>query len=160
MQRIAMPGGIGRTGVSPDPAGAARDRLLAAVEPRPARRPTLGALERAVLERLWAAGAADVKAVHQDVGAARGISPNTVHSALERLVRKHLADRRKRGRAFEYAAALSRHDFVQGELEALLAAVEPRLLAAAFVDLTVRAGDERLAELEALLRERRRRPGG
>jgi predicted transcriptional regulator len=158
MQRIGMPGEIGRTWAVPDPAGSRRDSLRGAVDAR--RRPILGALERAVLERLWAGGAADVKAVHRDVGAPRGISPNTVHSALERLVSKRLAERSKRGRAFEYAAAVSRHDFVRDELAALLAAAEPRLLAAAFVDLTARAGSERLAELEALLRERRRRPGG
>jgi predicted transcriptional regulator len=161
MQRsFAMPGGIGRTQAAPDPAGAGRDSLRGAVEFRRDRRPNLGALERAVLERLWAGGAADVKAVHRDVGAPRGISPNTVHSALERLVRKRLAERRKLGRAFEYAAAVSRHDFVRDALSALLEAEEPGLLAAAFVDLTARAGPERLAELEALLRERRRRPGG
>jgi predicted transcriptional regulator len=154
-----MPEGIGRTPRVPDPRGDGRDSLRGAVEERPCRRPILGALERAVLERLWAGGAADVKAVHRDVGVPRGISPNTVHSALERLVRKRLAARSKRGRAFEYAAAVSRHDFVRDELSALLAAAEPSLLAAAFVDLTVRAGDERLAELEALLRERRRREG-
>jgi predicted transcriptional regulator len=160
MQRIGMPGGIGRTRAMPDPAGCGRDSLRVAVDARPRRRPILGALERAVLERLWADGAADVKAVHRDVGAPRGISPNTVHSALERLVRKRLAERSKRGRAFEYEAAVSRHDFVRDELAALLAAAEPRLLAAAFVDLTARAGGERLAELEALLRERRKSPGG
>jgi predicted transcriptional regulator len=163
MQRpVRMPGGIGRTArpPDPDPAGGARDSLRGAVDRRPDRRPILGALERAVLERLWEGGAADVKAVHGDVGVPRGISPNTVHSALERLVRKQLVERRKRGRAFEYAAAVSRQDYVRDELSALLAAAEPGLLAAAFVDLTVRAGEERLAELEALLREERRRRGG
>jgi predicted transcriptional regulator len=93
------------------------------------------------------------------VGAPRGISPNTVHSALERLVRKRLAERRKVGRAFEYASRVSRQDFLRDELSALLEATPgtgPGLLAAAFVDLTVRAGEQRLAELEALLRARRR----
>jgi predicted transcriptional regulator len=157
MQRsFAMPGGIGRTQAAPDPAGARRDSLPGAVDPRVDRRPNLGALERAVLERLWASGAADVKAVHRDVGAPRGISPNTVHSALERLVRKRLVERRKRGRAFEYAAAVSRHDFVRDALSSLADAAEPGLLAAAFVDLTARAGAERLDELEALLRARRK----
>jgi predicted transcriptional regulator len=122
-------------------------------------RPHLGALERAVLGRLWAVGAGDVKAVHQAVGAPRGISPNTVHSALERLVRKGLVERRKLGRAFEYAARVTQQEFLREELSALLDATPgsgPGLLAAAFVDLTVRAGEERLAELEALVRARRR----
>jgi predicted transcriptional regulator len=113
-----------------------------------------------VLDRLWSAGAAGVRAVHLAVGVARGISPNTVHSALERLVRKGLVERRKRGRAFEYAARVSRQDLLREELATLLESTPgsgPRLLAAAFVDLAERAGEPRLAELEALLRERRRR---
>jgi len=128
--------------------------------PSPARRRfQLGAVERAVLDQLWSAGPADVKAVHRAVGEPRAISPNTVHSALERLVRKRLALRRKRGRAFEYEAQLSRQEFLRDELAALLEATPgsgPSLLAAAFVDLTERAGAERLAELEALLRAKRR----
>jgi predicted transcriptional regulator len=131
------------------------------LDSRPARRrrPTLGALEREVLDQLWQAGPRDVKAVHRAVGRPRGISPNTVHSALERLVRKGLVARRKVGRAFEYVAQASRQDFVREELAALLDATpgsRPELLAAAFVDWTERAGEERLAQLEALLRERRR----
>ena len=156
-----MEDGIGRTERAPDPGGAGRDSLRGAVTPRPERprRPSLGALERAVLDQLWSGGAGDVKAVHRAVGEPRGISPNTVHSALERLVRKRLAARSKVGRAFAYAACVSRHDFLREELSALLEATPgtgPGLLAAAFVDLTVRSGERRLAELETLLRQRRR----
>jgi predicted transcriptional regulator len=122
------------------------------------RAPVLGALERAVLDRLWVGGAADVKAMHRAVGEPRGISPNTVQSALERLVRKGLAERRKVGRAFEYASRVSRREWIAAELGELAAVTEgpAGLLLAAFVDLTERAGAERLAELEALVRARRR----
>jgi predicted transcriptional regulator len=124
----------------------------------------LGTLERAVLDALWSAGAADVKAMHRAVGEPRGIAPNTVQSTLERLVRKGLVERRKVGRAFEYAPRLSRREWIAAELDALLAQAKgpAGLLLAAFVDLTERAGAERLAELEALVRARRRgsREGG
>jgi predicted transcriptional regulator len=155
-----MENGIGRTLAPPDPGGIPRVSLRRIVAPPPVepRRPSLGALERAVLDALWSGGAGDVKAVHRAVGEARGISPNTVHSALERLVRKRLLARRKRGRAFEYEARVSRHEFLREELSALLEATPgspPSLLTAAFVDWTERAGADRLAELEALLRARR-----
>jgi predicted transcriptional regulator len=124
----------------------------------------LGVLERAVLDRLWTAGAADVKAMHRAVGEPRGIAPNTIQSTLERLVRKGLAERRKIGRAFEYAPRVSRREWLASELDALLAAAQgpAAVLLAAFVDLTERAGEERLAELEALVHARRRarREGG
>src|SRR5262245_19149836 len=159
MRRMGME--IGRTQGAPDPAGAARDTMPRRMGPRleRPRRPQLGAVERAVLDHLWSEGPADLKAVHRVVGEPRAISPNTVHSALERLVRKRLIERRKLGRAFEYRARVSRQDFLRDELSALLDAApgfEPGVLAAAFVDLTERAGAERLAELEELLRARRR----
>jgi predicted transcriptional regulator len=127
-------------------------------KPERSRAHVLGALERAVLDALWSRGAADVKTMHRAVGEPRGIAPNTVQSTLERLVRKGLAERRKLRRAFEYAPRVSRREWLAGELDALLAAAQgpAGVLLAAFVDLTERAGAERLAELEALVRERRR----
>ena len=128
------------------------------MEPR-RRRPALGDLERAVLGALWAGGRHDVRAMHAEVGAARGITPNTVHSALERLVRKGLAERRKVGRAYAYAARVSRDEWLRGELRALVEAApgaDASLLVAAFADLTEHVDGARLAELEALLRARRR----
>ena len=129
--------------------------------PARSRARVLGALERAVLDALWSGGAADVKAMHRVVGVPRGIAPNTIQSTLERLVRKGLAERRKVGRAFVYAPRLSRREWIADELDALLAEARgpAGLLLAAFVDLTERAGAERLAELEALVRERRRGGG-
>jgi predicted transcriptional regulator len=125
------------------------------------RRPRLGELERTVLERLWTSGPAGVKAVHDAIGAPRGISPHTVHSALERLVRKGLAERRKLGRAYEYRASLSRREWLARGLDGLASEVAgAEVLFAAFVDLAERAGADRLAELERLVRARRRRGRG
>jgi predicted transcriptional regulator len=127
------------------------------------RRPQLGDLERAVLDRLWSAGPAGVRAVHEAVGAARSISAQTVHSALERLVRKGLAERRKVGRAYEYRARVSRREWMAQGLDGLaseLPGAGAGVLLAAFVDLAERAGEERLAELERLVRSRRRRKRG
>ena len=105
-------------------------------------------------------GPSSVRAAHAAVGTPRCISPKTVHSALERLVRKGLAQRCKLGRAHEYRATLSRREWMARRLGGLASEVPGTLaetLLAAFVDLTERAGAERLAELERLVRERRRR---
>jgi predicted transcriptional regulator len=97
--------------------------------------------------------------MHAAVGAARGLAPNTIHSTLERLCRKGLAERRKRGRAFEYRPRISRRAWITGRLEELLASspgADARLPLSTFVDLAERAGAERLEELERLVRQRRR----
>jgi predicted transcriptional regulator len=124
------------------------------------RRSRLGALEVAALDRLWAAGPSDVKAMHAALGAARAISPKTVQSALERLVRKGLVARRRVGRAYEYRAALTRREWFVDSMDGIVRALpgtEAEVLLAAFVDLAERAGEERLRELERLVRARRLR---
>jgi len=124
------------------------------------QRTRLGELELRVLDRLWEAGPAEVKSVHEAVGTPRGISPKTVHSALERLVRKGLAERRRLGRAYQYRATLSRREWIARSVQALSREVpgtSAETLLAAFVDLAEREGADRLAELECLVRERRRR---
>jgi predicted transcriptional regulator len=124
--------------------------------PRPHR---LGPLELAVLDALWSGGPANVDRVHESVGSPRHLARNTIQSTLERLVRKGLATRRKLGRAFEYRADLSRADWAARSLRELLDAIprsDARLMVATFAELTERAGEESLAELEGLVRERRR----
>lgn len=113
-----------------------------------------------MLERLWSAGPAGVRAVHEAVGAARGISAQTVHSTLERLVRKQLAERFKLGRAYEYRVRISRREWMARGLAGLAGELPDdgaAALLAAFVDLAERSGEQQLAELERLVRARRRR---
>src|SRR5262249_14046765 len=74
--------------------------------------PELGKLERAVLERLWQAGEADVVETDRAVGARREITVNTVGSALDRLYRKGLVTRSKLSHAYRYQPVLDRESFV------------------------------------------------
>jgi|SRR5262245_3843364 len=71
-----------------------------------------GKLERAVLEHLWRAGEADVVETHRAVGARRGITINTVGSALERLHRKGLVTRWKISHEYRYQPTIDRESFV------------------------------------------------
>jgi predicted transcriptional regulator len=119
--------------------------------------PRIGELELAVLEHLWSVPDADVLEVHAAVGSRRGITSNTVGSALERLHRKALALREKVSHAYRYRPALSRDDFAAqrmldaaGGLETL---TETGLLSA-FIDL-VAEDEESLDRLETLIEEKR-----
>jgi len=122
------------------------------------RKRPLGDLELAVLDCLWRTGPSDVAAAHAAVGAPRGVSPNTIQSTLERLVRKQLAERSKVGRAYVYRPRLSRSEWIRRTFESFVEdvlGVDPPILVAAFVDFAERTGDEILEELEALVRRRR-----
>lgn len=120
--------------------------------------PRLGELESAVLEHLWRSGEADVAEVHGAVGRRRGITANTVGSALERLHRKGLVDREKVSHAYRYRASLDRETFAARRM--LEAAGGARTLAdsgllAAFVDLVADEDEATLERLERLIAERR-----
>lgn len=122
--------------------------------------PPLGALEHDVLEHLWTAGEAEVVSVHAAVGAPRSITLNTVGSALERLHRKGLAERWKAGHAYCYRASVSREAFhARRMVEAAggAASLADTRLLAAFVDAMAIADSSTVAQLESVLRERRKK---
>ena len=120
--------------------------------------PKLGELERKVLDFLWGAGEADVVETHRALGAARGITANTVGSSLERLHRKGLLRRRKVSHAYRYSAAVDRETFVaRGIVEAAggVRALASGGLLAAFVDLLGDTDEAALDRLERLIAEKR-----
>lgn len=110
-----------------------------------------------MLEHLWSAGPAEVKAVHRALGPPRAITLNTVQSTMERLYRKGLLRREKVSHAYLYSAQLTREALATQLMLQTLADLrahrgEPLLVA--FVDVAERAGEESLARLEALVAER------
>lgn len=125
------------------------------------RPPRLGELEKSLLEWLWGRDWVDVRATHaahaaQTTSGRR--SPNTIHSALERLIRKGLVERRRVGRAFDYRVIVTREAFLERALEGALEQLpgsDPKRLLAAFVDVAERLDEAGLDELERLVAARR-----
>lgn len=126
------------------------------------RVPRLGDLEQAVLEHLWTVSDADVNETHVALGKKRGIKPNTVGSALERLHRKGLVGREKVSHAYRYRAALTKDAFAARRmLEAAgnAKALTRTGLLSAFVDLIADVDEASLDRLEALIEHRRTERG-
>jgi predicted transcriptional regulator len=120
--------------------------------------PPLGDLELAALELLWDVDEVDVLQAHRALGRRRGISVNTVGSALERLHRKGLVKRRKVSHAYRYQPAVTRDVFQARRLANAVGGVQALADAgvlSAFVDLVAGADDEALDTLEALIAQRR-----
>ncbi len=118
----------------------------------------LGSLESDVLELLWKHGEADAKDVHAALGRARGITLNTVQSAMKRLFEKDLLRRRKVAHAHVYSARVTREQLSQtvlGDVVEKLLAGQPNAMMAAFVDMADRAGPDHLDALERMVAERR-----
>lgn len=125
--------------------------------------PALGELEIELLELLWRAQQTDVTEAHALIGKARGITPNTIGSALERLFKKGLVRRHKVSHAYRYEPRLGRDEFAARRvLEAAggLKSLSRTGLLSAFVDLVADVDDAALDRLEQLIAEKRGERGG
>jgi predicted transcriptional regulator len=115
-------------------------------------------LEQQALDYLWDRGEVDVAGLHSAIGKKRGITLNTVGSALERLHRKGLVSRRKVSHAYRYSSCLSRQELAARRvLEAAggVKALADRGVLTAFIDLVADVDASVLARLEALIAEKR-----
>src|SRR5687767_12606042 len=121
----------------------------------------LGELETSVLEVLWLSDEPKtVREVHEALGPKRDLAYTTVLTVLDRLHDKRLVVRRRAGKAFLYEPRLSREEFLGERAARVLAegrGTPSRSLVMAFLDSAERANPELVAELEALVAERRKR---
>lgn len=126
----------------------------------PRKIPQLGDLEVAVLEYVWSSGGASAKEAHAALGGTRGISLNTVQSAMERLFRKGLLSRVKASHSFRYSARIERKALVAALIGDVLGrfGADSSAALAAFVEAADDLDEAALRGLEAELRKRRQ-PG-
>jgi predicted transcriptional regulator len=124
--------------------------------------PAFGDLEMEVLEHVWSAREVDVTATHATIGKRRGISTNTIGSALERLFKKGFLLREKVSHSYRYRPAVEREEFAALRvLEAVGGAqsLSRAGLLSAFVDLVADVDEAALDRLEALIAKKRARSG-
>ena len=127
---------------------------------KPAAALSLGPLEVAVLEILWARGESNVRHVVDRLG--RPLAYTTVMTTMDRLFKKGVLNRRKFDRAFLYAPRLSRSewehkragDFVAG----FLSEAKPSrdLLISCLVEAVGQYDERLLDELEKKIRTKRK----
>ena len=122
----------------------------------------LGALETEVMDAVWREGRElRVREVHAAFQAR--LAYTTVMTTMDRLFKKGLLDRRKEGRAFVYAARVTRRQLVldvgAGLIRGLLRSEgEPAL--SFLVDAVTDSDQELLDRLERLVREKKRQAKG
>jgi predicted transcriptional regulator len=132
--------------------------LLRLLDVGPIAKP-LGPLETRVLQSLWSRGGpASVRDLQPDFP---DIAYTTLMTTLDRLHRKTVLNRTKRGRAFLYEPQLCRADYESARaVDALRVALNARETAlrplmSFFVDAVSARDQHTLDELESLIRQRR-----
>ena len=114
----------------------------------------LGDLEKMVLNYFWSVPQANAKQVHSHFSEQRGGSLNTIQSTLDRLYKKQLLKREKRGHAFVYSAASSRTAFIGKLVQSVTQDFIPQgdgELLAAFVSRAAELDDSQLSGLEEMI---------
>jgi predicted transcriptional regulator len=128
--------------------------------PRDVASESLGKLEEDFLNKIWQRDEVSVRDVY--LAFDERIAYTTLMTTLDRLFKKKLLTRRKDGRAFVYASAVSpdeleqgiREDVIDGLLGHGADAIQPVL--ACIVDTVSERDRELLDELDRLIKEKRR----
>ncbi len=119
---------------------------------------TLGELELGVLEALWETPHLDAKSIHERIPRLQRTSLSTVQSTLERLYRKEMVDRDKRGHAYCYFALVSRGNLLgkmMGDVIQLLHDGRLETILSSFVNVAADMDESSLSELEALIEKKK-----
>lgn len=120
----------------------------------------LGDLEKRVLHYLWEVAEADAKQVHGALTKGAGGALNTIQSALERLFRKGLLARHKRGHAYYYCSRIAREELIANMIQEVTGDFindGDDTLIAAFSSFSAGLDDAELLRLERLIQEQRKR---
>jgi predicted transcriptional regulator len=126
--------------------------------------PGLGELERRVMQALWEKGERSVRDVHDSFGGE--LAYTTVMTTMDRLYRKALLGRHKRGKAYVYSARVTPGELRQGATRGLLDRLlrEDRENAGPILSCIVESVSDRdrtlLDDLERLVRAKRRALAG
>lgn len=119
---------------------------------------TLGDLEKQVLHYLWRVAESDAKQAHAALTKSRGGTLNTIQSTLDRLFKKGLLSRDKRGHAYHYRARLGREELMARLIQDVtcdfLGKGEDSLIAA-FSSVSAELDDDKLTQLEKLIQVQR-----
>ncbi len=120
----------------------------------------LGDLEARVMEAVWSLGKpVPARTVHEWVIREHDVAPLTVITVLNKLVTKGLLARAKQDDLYHYRAQFTRDEFMahvsRRAVEGILS-LGADAVTASLVDVLAERDPERLAELERLIRRRRR----
>lgn len=119
----------------------------------------LGELESQVMEIVWASGEATVREVHEAISRKRPLAYTTIMTVMSRLAEKGILRRKLADGAYVYRPAQPRAEFEARAASRLLRdALETYgdTAIASFVDLLAEQDPARIAELDRLLRAKRR----
>ena len=119
----------------------------------------LGSLESQLMERTWERGEITVRDLHMEF--APRLAYTTVMTTLDRLYKKGMLNRRKAGKAFYYAAALTETEYRERLTQHLFGMAlndgsNHHAVLSCFVDAVSETDKQMLDKLDELVKAKRR----
>lgn len=119
----------------------------------------LGSLESELMERMWRRGETSVRELHAEY--ASRLAYTTVMTTMDRLYKKGLLHRRKRGKAYLYVPALTEQAYRERLTHHLFEMVlndgkDTGAVLAHFVDAISAADEQMLERLDQIVKAKRR----
>jgi predicted transcriptional regulator len=121
------------------------------------------ALEYSVLAELWRVGTASVRELHERLGVPEGLVYTTTAKVVDRLRKKGLIRRQRRGNAFSYQPCIAQEAVERARARSAIARLlgpAPRSAVAALVEAVDSVDPELLDELERAVAALRRAKNG
>ncbi|HZX48750.1 MAG TPA: BlaI/MecI/CopY family transcriptional regulator [Nitrospirota bacterium] len=119
----------------------------------------LGDLERLVMDILWNRGDVTGREVLEEIEKTRPLALTTILTVMDRLLKKGLIKRKKRGGVFVYAPSISRDDFVRQVSEEVMQGIldiSASSAASSFVDILYKTSPGEMDRLSRLIEERKK----
>ncbi|MCC7202677.1 MAG: BlaI/MecI/CopY family transcriptional regulator [Nitrospirae bacterium] len=119
----------------------------------------LGDLEKQVMDVLWNREEITGREVLEEIEKQRVLAFTTVLTVMDRLLKKGLIKRKKRGGVFIYAPSISREEFVRQVSEEVLQGIldiSAGSAASSFVDILYRTSPDEIDRLSRLIAERKK----
>ena len=119
----------------------------------------LGDIERLVMDILWSRAEVTGREVLEEIQKERPLAFTTILTVMDRLLKKGLIRRKKRGGVFVYAPSISRDEFVKQVSEEGLHGIldiSASSAASSFVDILYKTSPEEMDRLSRLIEERKK----
>lgn len=119
----------------------------------------LGALEKSVMDILWERGEATGREVFEGISREKTLAFTTVLTVMDRLLKKGLIKRAKRGGVFVYTASMTKDNFVKQISQEVLQGIldiSASSAASSFVDLLYKTNPEEIDRLSKLIVDKKK----
>ncbi|OGW13862.1 MAG: hypothetical protein A2035_06495 [Nitrospirae bacterium GWA2_42_11] len=119
----------------------------------------LGDLEKSVMDVLWEMSEATGREVFEEIEKKKPVAFTTVLTVMDRLLKKGLIKRIKKGGLYVYKTTLSKDDFVKQVSEEVLQGIldiSASSAATSFVDILYKTSPDEIERLSKLIEERKK----